>query len=150
MEERLEIERGRLLVHTDTLGTGEINITVLPPPTRVAEGADLHLVPKHILDPATGIIGVAVKVVEMVLDGLFTWSGGRTHGISAVAVRPQHAGELVQAGHGAREARITARGHGTVQHVVGLVGHLSHIAEEEGRADCKSLAHAHGKYTGRR
>jgi hypothetical protein len=89
------------------------------------------LVAKNVLDPTSGIVGVEVKVVKVVVDIEGTGAGSSADGVRVIAVRSHDARELVHAVERVGRARVVAADSSTAEVVVGLVGDVSVVTEEE-------------------
>jgi hypothetical protein len=89
------------------------------------------LVAKNVLDPTSGIVGVKVKVVEVVVDIEGTGTGSSADGVRVIAVRSHDTRELVHAVQRVGVARVVAADGSTAEVVVGLVGNVSVVTEEE-------------------
>jgi hypothetical protein len=89
------------------------------------------LVAKDVLDPTGGIVGVKVEVVEVVVNIEGTRAGSSADGVRGIAVRSHDARELVQAVERVGVAGVVAADRGTAEDIVGLVGNVSVVTEEE-------------------
>lgn len=89
------------------------------------------LVAKSVFDPTGSIVGVKVEVVKVVVDVEGTGTSSSADGVRFVAVRSHDAGELVHAVQRVGGARVVAADRGTTEVVVGLVGNVSVVTEEE-------------------
>lgn len=97
-----------------------------------------YLVAQLALDPGSGIIGVAVKVVQVVGHNKRTRTILCADRVGLVAVVAEDIGPLVHGCEGCSHARVVGGDVGTVQDIVGLVCNVSGVTEESNGGDWNS------------
>lgn len=107
----------------------------MPTSVLVTTTRDNRLGANLALDPGCRIVGVAVEVVEMVLNDKRTWSLEGADWVGLVAVVANHARELVHACELVWVAGVVGVVGRSVEHVICLISYMPGITKQGDSGD---------------